>query len=340
MTPSAFTLSIDDPSAIAEARRQATALAQRLGFDETLTGQLAIAITEVGTNIFKHAGRGRLALRGLQVNGTAGLELLALDRGPGIANVAESLRDGHSTAGSPGTGLGALHRLTAQFEIYTQPGKGTVARFEMWPRGPAATPPEAMPQGAVSAPKSGETACGDDWAILSWRGRHALFVVDGLGHGPEAATAARTAVETVRKNDRLSAVDLIASVHDALRPTRGAAAAVAILEPEKELCTYCGVGNISASIRADGASRSMVSHNGILGHQVRKLQDFSYPFPGNALCIAHSDGLSARWNLADYPGLESRHPALVAAVLFRDYSRERDDATVVAVRSRKLGTGT
>jgi hypothetical protein len=144
-------------------------------------------------------------------------------------------------------------------------------------------------------------------------------------------------VDTAAKGAHLSPVDLIASVHDALRPTRGAAAAVAILEPGKELCTYCGVGNIAASIRANGATRSMVSHNGILGHQVRKLQDFSYPFPRGALCIAHTDGVSARWDLAAYPGLEQRHPSLVAAVLFRDHARERDDATIAAVRNEEPG---
>ena len=190
-----------------------------------------------------------------------------------------------------------------------------------------------MPQGALSAPKSGETVSGDDWTILSWHGRHALFVVDGLGHGPDAAVAARAAMDAAAKGMRLAAVDLIASVHDALRPTRGAAAAVAVLEPAKELCTYCGIGNIAASIRSGGTSRSMVSHNGILGHQVRRFGDFTYPYPRGALCIAHSDGLSARWDLAAYPGLEQRHPSLVAAVLFRDHGRERDDATVAVVRN-------
>ena len=337
MRPAGAVIAIDDPSGVPEARRRAVDLAQKLAFGSTAAGQLAIAVTELGSNIVKHAQRGRIALRSLGTSGTAGVEVLAMDKGPGIANLAESMRDGYSTTGSSGTGLGALQRLTTGFEIYTHAGKGTVVRVEVWSADAPAPAPRAVPQGAVCAPKSGETACGDDWAVLSWRGRHALFVVDGLGHGPDAAAAASAAVDAARSASQLTAPDLMSAVHDALRPTRGAAAAVAVLDPEKELCTYCGIGNIAATIRWNGATRSMVSHNGILGHQVRKIQDFSYPFPQGALCIAHSDGVSARWDLAAYPGLEQRHPSLVAAVLFRDHGRERDDATVAAVRNEEAG---
>src|SRR5262249_34865446 len=146
-----------------------------------------IGVTELGTNIVKHARRGSVALRCLQVNGAAGIEVLAVDGGPGMGNVAESLRDGHSTAGSPGTGLGALQRLTTGFELYTQPGKGLAARFEAWASSAPAPVRGALPQGAMSTPMSGEVVSGDEWALVSVRGRHALFVVDGLGHGPDAA---------------------------------------------------------------------------------------------------------------------------------------------------------
>jgi hypothetical protein len=125
------------------------------------------------------------------------------------------------------------------------------------------------------------------------------------------------------------------AVHEALRSTRGAAAAVAVLEPRREACTFCGIGNIVFRIHAGGSCRHMVSHNGILGHQVRKFQVFSYRFPRGALCIAHSDGIAPRWDLNHYPGLSARHPSLVAGVLFRDHRRGRDDATVVVVRNEE-----
>src|SRR5262249_44389299 len=147
--------------------------------------------------------------------------------------------------------------------------------------------PGYLPHGALCTPKAGETVSGDDWMLLSKGGRHALLVVDGLGHGPDAAAAARTALLAAQSAQQLVAVDLVAQMHDALRATRGAAASVAVLQPERALCTYCGIGNIAASIRSNGTSRCMVSHNGILGHQVRKIQDYTYPFPRGALCVAH-----------------------------------------------------
>jgi hypothetical protein len=142
----------------------------------------------------------------------------------------------------------------------------------------------------------------------------------------------------VHAHPQLGAAALMEQIHSALRPTRGAAAAVAVLNAAMGVCTYCGVGNISATLHAGGKARSMVSHNGILGHQVRKMVEFTYPLQDHALCILHSDGLSARWSLERYPGLASRHPALVAAVLYRDFRRVRDDATVLALRHAGRGS--
>jgi anti-sigma regulatory factor (Ser/Thr protein kinase) len=323
---------IADSSGVAEARRAAAALAALARLDDNACGELALAMTEAGGNILKHAQRGRILVRVIERDRAFGVEVLAIDRGPGMANVAESMRDGHSTAGSPGTGMGALQRMTTGFEIWSQPGKGTIARFEVWSRAPAASP-RALPAGAISLPKAGEEVCGDAWTLVQGRGRLVLLVVDGLGHGRDAAVAARAAVAAAERNAARNAAELLETVHAALRPTRGAAAAVMLLQPESELCTICGVGNIAAMIRSAGRTRSMVSHNGTLGHQVHKMQEFSYPFPRGSLLIAHTDGIATHWDLAAYPGLEARHPAIVAAALCRDFDRGRDDLTVVALRN-------
>jgi len=325
-------VAIGDPSGVAEARRTAAALAKPLGFSETAAGQLALATTEVASNIVKHAQRGALVFRRVEHEGRLGIEVLALDKGPGIANLAESLRDGHSTAGSAGQGLGALLRMTTGFELFSQPGNGTMARFEVWARAAPHVPPSVL-EGVVCVAKDGEEVCGDAWASTPWRDRQIVVLADGLGHGPDAAVASRAALAAAAKHAGLKAVEIMEAVHGALRPTRGAAAAVIVLQPAKRLCDFCGVGNIAAAVWHGGKARNMVSHNGILGHTVRTFQEFSYPFPAGALCIAHSDGLTARWDIGAYPGLGMRHPSIVAGVLFRDYSRGRDDATVVAVRN-------
>jgi hypothetical protein len=206
--------------------------------------------------------------------------------------------------------------------------------MEVW-KAAAAAP--ALPLGSLCVEKPGEAISGDAWCMAPGRGSVAVFVVDGLGHGPDAAEAARAAIETVLDNAARDASDIMDAVHRSLRPTRGAAAALALLQPQSELCTFCGIGNIGAVIRDAGGSRALVSHNGTLGHQLRKIQEFTYPFRAGALLVMHSDGVGTRWDLAAYPGLEARHPALAAAALYRDFTRGRDDATVLAVRNPRAG---
>jgi hypothetical protein len=100
---------------------------------------------------------------------------------------------------------------------------------------------------------------------------------------------------------------------------------------------YAGVGNISAVIVTGEGTRSLVSHNGTVGHQMRKAQEFVYPWTSGALLVVHSDGLATHWKLDQYPGLLRQDPALVAAMLYRDHSRRRDDVSVVACRLNGAG---
>jgi anti-sigma regulatory factor (Ser/Thr protein kinase) len=330
-------LPISGASGAADARRAVASLAAALQFDETTAGELALAVTEAATNIAKHARDGAIVARILPRGESGGIEVLAIDKGPGM-DVAASMRDGHSTAGTQGSGLGALSRVASGLDIWSRPGSGTLLRFEVWPKALAQNGgPARLASGVICTEKHGEEVCGDNWALLQGRGRIVALVVDGLGHGLEAAQASRAAVEMVKSKAHLDAVDLMDAVHGALRPTRGAAAAIAMLQAESEVCTFCGVGNIAASIRSGGTSRSMVSHNGTLGHSVRRIQDFQYPFPKGALLVMHSDGLATHWDLRSYPGIEMRHPSMVAAALYRDHSRGRDDLTVLTVRN---GAGT
>lgn len=326
-------LVIDDASQVAEARRRAVALAASLGFDETRAGAVALAVTEAATNLIKHATRGEIIAGRIADGAGPGMEFYVVDRGPGIANVAASLRDGESSAGSPGLGLGSLTRLTSSFELYTERGKGTVLHFEVY----AEPQPDGRPGGveaaAVCVPKSGEDVAGDTWLLREGKGRAVLLVADGLGHGTDAAAAAAAARKFVWDHWEREPAELIDGIHHALKSTRGAAAAVVALKADSGVGTYCGVGNIACSVRAGGLSRSLVSHNGTLGHVLRKIQEFSFPFPPQAVLVAASDGITTRWNLADYPGLEHRSPALIAGTIFRDHERRSDDATVAVVRN-------
>jgi anti-sigma regulatory factor (Ser/Thr protein kinase) len=328
---------VEDRSQIGSVRRASAEMAQSLGFTEPSAGKIALAITEAGTNIVKHAGRGMIILRGLMRGRVGGLEILALDRGPGIANAAASLRDGASTAGSSGTGLGSLSRTADEFDLYSHGGRGAALRMAFWSQPERA--PDSLELGAVNIAKAGEAVSGDDWAFESDGHRGTLLVADGLGHGPEAARAARAATQLLAERPFDPPEALIEACHATLIPTRGAAVAAVRLDRGAGTGTFAGVGNIAGRVHVAAAQRNLVSHNGTVGHNVRRIQEFSFPFPKDALLVVHSDGLQTHWSLADYPGLAARHAGLIAGVLYRDHDRGRDDVTVVVVRSKEPLTG-
>jgi anti-sigma regulatory factor (Ser/Thr protein kinase) len=344
---------ITEASQIMLAKRAATELARNLGFNETEEGKVALLVTELATNLIKHATSGQLLIHGLTQAGSNSIELLALDKGPGMENVARCLRDGYSTAGSPGTGLGAIFRTSSLADIYSVPEAGTAvlariqakvssSRFQVPSQNTLdlrlSTQHSALGTldvGAVCIPKAGEEVCGDAWAVDQRPGRWVLMVADGLGHGLGAAEAVQEAVRVFRAHAAQAPAEIIAAAHAALRATRGAAVAVTELDRTKQQVRFCGVGNIAGAILLAAGGRSMVSHNGIVGHRAVKIQEFTYPWSTDALLVMHSDGLVTHWSFDAYPGLIRRQPSLIASVLYRDFSRGRDDVTVIVAKERE-----
>jgi anti-sigma regulatory factor (Ser/Thr protein kinase) len=326
-------IAIADQSQIAAARRSAEALARELRFDELRVGRVALIATEIVSNILKHASHGHLLLTRFADGTGGGIELLALDKGPGIADVARALEDGYSTAGSPGTGLGAIRRQADISEIYSRPGGGTVVMARVLGEGGGAAMAASEGElGIVLVPYPGEIECGDSWAFGLKSGAPSLFAVDGSGHGPQAALAARSAVEAFEKSDQMDSVRVMEIIHRALAPTRGAAVAVARIDRAARLVRFSGVGNISAALISDGAIKRMVSLNGTAGHVAPRIREFAYPYNGAATIILHSDGVSAKWDLAAYPGLAACRPSVIAGVLSRDFRRTNDDALIAVLR--------
>ena len=331
-------LPILESSQAGEARRIAIALASRLGFNETERGKVGIVVTEVANNLVRHAVDGKLLLQPLTRNNIEGIEILALDKGPGMSNISQCLRDGFSTAGTPGTGLGAISRLSAFCDIYSVANVGTACLAQLWASPlPTSQPDSNLESGVVCLPKTGEEISGDAWAIDQDSGRSLVLVADGLGHGPQAALASREAVRIFRANLGRSPKEIVEAAHAALRSTRGAALAIAEVDVERLTVRFAGVGNISGAILSPLKSNSMVSYNGTVGHEVRKIQEFVYQWPKGGLLVMHSDGLGTQWRLDRYPGLVAKHPSLIAGVLYRDFNRGRDDVTVLVAREGEMG---
>jgi anti-sigma regulatory factor (Ser/Thr protein kinase) len=325
-----ISISGSDTSQTGSARRQALSLAAEMHFDDLRQGQLGIIVTEAAGNIASHAGSGEIILSGWTYEQQSGIDMLALDKGRGIENLSAALQDGYSTAGTPGNGLGAMSRLASQFQVFSSAGNGT-AVFARVLQTSDQTESESQPyrMSSISVPIPGESVCGDAWSVQRTPGRSRYIVADGLGHGPLAHEAAAEAVRVFHLYRNLTPEQVLIEIHAALAKTRGAAISIAEILHDKGVLNYTGAGNIVAAICFGGKTRSLVSMNGTVGHTVGKFQQFSYPWePGSAL-IMHSDGLATRWNVEQYPGLASRHPALLAGVLFRDFCRKRDDATIL-----------
>lgn len=319
-------LPIDDSSQVGHARRVARHLATDLGFDDIDAGRVALTATELATNLLKHADHGELHLRAIAAQSGSGVEIVAVDRGPGFS-LSECLADGFSTGGTQGTGLGALMRQAQVFDAYSDP-KGSVVLVQLFRRGDSAL---SLRFGVSQHSFNDDPACGDVWHLAIDGQRISALVIDGIGHGEDAQEAGLAGARAFAEAPFAEPEPSISSMHQAMSGTRGGAAAVALFDARLGNLRFAGIGNIGASLLSTQTSRGLASHPGIVGSQFRKARAFDYPVEGDQLLVMYSDGLQSRWNLRDYPGLVHRHPALIATVLHRDYCRGRDDVTVLVI---------
>jgi anti-sigma regulatory factor (Ser/Thr protein kinase) len=326
-------LRVEDASAVAASRNAVLAMADRLQFPAARAGQLALAVTEAASNLHKHADEGSLLLCVNRDAQAPGIELVTIDAGPGLPDVTAALRDGHSTAGTLGIGLGAIRRLADFCDLYSVPGHGTALVARFWPR---PGPPPARWAGLVR-PITGETECGDVYgAVHSEPEPESGEVVtgvlcDGLGHGPLAAAAAAQGVTAVLDDPAGEPAALLERVHRRMSGTRGGA--VGIVQLCGQVARFAGLGNVAASILSGGSRKSMLSIPGIAGHQARTIRQFEYQVPPGAAVILHSDGISSRWEAAALPGIDARDPLLIAAMLLAEAGIHRDDAGVLVLKS-------
>lgn len=334
-------IAIDESTGVSEARRAAQRLAESHGFEPHQRSQLEIVVTEAGSNVVKHAGKGEIVLRAFRARngavgeGTTGVEVLALDRGPGIADYGAARVDGWSSSSTLGLRLGSIDRLSRESDVYSRASGGLALFARVWANAqPSPARGRRVDVGGVSISMPNESACGDAWTSDATERRLRVLVVDGVGHGLAAQQAALLAVQVFARAAESSTTQVLQAIHVALRPTRGAAASLAEIDFEQGVLRYCGVGNVTALVHDASRVRHCVAHHGTLGHGTVRTQEFQYPWAADALLVLHTDGLSSRWSLEGYAGLASKHPALVAGVLYRDHTRGNDDVTVVAARGR------
>lgn len=323
-------LEVADVSQIGEARRRIALIATEHGLEQRTIDRLAVVCSELTTNLVKHAKGGSMIAQCLSDGSNIGIELFALDKGRGMSNIEDCFRDGFSTTGTLGTGLGAITRMSDSVSVSSSQSRGTVIQARLWSYKTASVD-EGI--GGLTVPLKGELLSGDKWIACKIQDGFYCLVVDGLGHGFEAAEAARLAVKRFKENLSLNPASMIDVLHRALRGTRGAAGAVARINFKQHELEYAGLGNITGLLVTNSDFKHLTSLNGTLGYEARKITAFTLPWSAQSVLVMHSDGLSSRVSedtaLSDN---QSNSASIIAASLYLHQSKAIDDATVMVVK--------
>jgi hypothetical protein len=287
------------------------------GFPHAGVKRVARAATEIATQVVSHPSAGRMLVRFAQWGERRAVELIS------------------TVSTEPAAQAAPFHPAVLPsdlFEAYAVSGKGTAMLARLWDSPPHGPADRRFAVGSMAEPYPGEIVSGDAWAVEQQGPRVVTLVADGLGHGEHAAAASAAAVSEFRRHHRRPVEVIAAELHRTLRPTRGAAIALAEVDGDAGTVRFCGIGNISARLLVAGQAHELISMYGIAGYHRQRFQTFTQGWPHDGMLVLHSDGLSAKWDVAAYPEMNMQHPQLVAATLMRDATRARDDALVVAVR--------
>lgn len=357
--PRLWDVPVRDSTRVRDARVAAEDAAALAGLDERSTAAVSLVATELATNLLKHARDGEVLIDVVQPSvlregdRARAVQIAALDHGPGIADVAEALRDGFSTTRSLGAGLGTCRRLSDEFGLHSVLGRGTVAVARVGggappspdgdgPRGDGGPSAPVIRAGGVNVPYARADHSGDAWVWVRSGDRHTLMLADGLGHGPEAARASTAAVEAVLRRPHLAPAEALRRLHEELGATRGAAVVVAQLDTRTGRLRFAGVGNIGARLREGDRWRSLLSRPGIVGHhRPGTVREDDLAWSAGSVLILHTDGLPSSWVPPSDPCLTEADPAVTAAVTIRDAGSAarpvRDDTAVAVLTSAPPG---
>lgn len=327
-----FNSATQNESSLILLRSRLSAITQRLGVSELKQENMLLVASELVSNNVKHAsGRGMVQLW-KQPGGM--LDLLSLDFGPGIANLAAAEEDGYSTASTLGKGLGAIRRLSDESYIYTQqehPGfpkkwSGTVilARFHLDKGNKEAR--SGFRFGMFSRSLSDERYNGDR-IYLQQAGKLLRWLhLDGIGHGEEAEVA--TADLAVHLVSCELPEDMLVSVDQQLASTRGAVAIAGEIDLAKCNLRLSGVGDMHAHLYDQEQIQHFAFAPGILGREHRSATLLQNEFGKKCVILTASDGIRRNWDAANFIGLFNQHPQLIAYTLGNIMGRISDDQSI------------
>jgi len=332
--PPPQTLEILHPSNVGTARRAAKALAESIGFDPAACEETALVMTELATNLIKHARGGELTLTPLDDSGRAGLEIGSRDTGPGIADVEQALADRFSTAGTRGSGLGAVNRLMDELDIKSERGRGTRIVCRKWVRQPTASiRPCPLSFGVATRPRHTGADNGDAFVVKQWAESALVGVIDGLGHGQFAHCAAQAARQFVEGHCDRPLDQIFRGTARACRATRGVVMALARFDWGLGRLAFASVGNIEVRVFPHSEPFRFAMRRGVVGLSAPDALVTEHPWPPDHVLVLHTDGLRTHWGWKDFPGVADQPATAIAQELLRLLAKEEDDATVIVVRN-------
>ena len=331
---------IEDRSYVSYLKREIHSNAVKAKFSEKKVGEIDIVVSEITSNVVKHAGKAEFLYRIEKSETETTIELICIDQGPGMADVAKMIKDGESTTQTLGQGLGAIHRLSNIAQIYSKPGWGTIVYAVIYDKQvkgefvpPSLRSSDLISINALCVPKPRETDCGDGYRIRQTPAGLMIFFADGLGHGPLAKEAVDTAGDVFMTTTETDPVAIIRNLHENIRRTRGLVGTVTVLDTKLKEFRFCGVGNIHARFYAGIESRNFMSYNGTVGLNIPNTINASrVTLEKNQHLILCSDGIQTRWDLARYPGIFKYSTMILAACIYKDFTRRNDDSSILIAK--------
>lgn len=327
---------MEERSYVSYVKREIHNQVVRAHFSERQVGEIDIIVSELTSNLIKHAGQGELLVRVQDLDeATSRIEVVSIDNGPGIADTARMQKDGVSTTHTLGHGLGAINRLSNLSQLYSIPGWGTVVysmvKTKTKKSNPA--PHNGVEVRALCVNKPREEVCGDGFAVKRSRQATSIFFGDGLGHGKNAKTAVDIASDFFYKSRAKDPVEMIRQLHQNIRRTRGLVGVVAVAELTAKQWQICGVGNISSRIYSGIGYKNYMSYNGTIGLTIpNSMNATTIPFEPNQHLVSYSDGIQSRWDLSKYPAILKYDNIILAAAIYKDHSRGNDDSSILVAK--------
>jgi anti-sigma regulatory factor (Ser/Thr protein kinase) len=330
-SPAPISINVTDSLRVRAVARTAKSFAGEIGFESRDAEEIALVVTELASNLVKHAGHGVLRLAATE--GRVGIRVESEDRGPGIADTEQAVTDGFSTAGSLGAGLGTVNRLMDELDFYSCSPSGIRIVCHRWKRPrPAVLGDRRLEFGVATRAYRRGPENGDAFIVRQWDNYALAGVIDGLGHGQFAQRAAQTARRYVELHFDQSLDHIFRGVGRACRATRGVVMALTRFDLDRNLLTIASVGNIETRLIAETGRFNPIIRRGIIGMNAPNPVPCEHPWTPKSLLIIHSDGLQSHWDWKNFQDLIHETPDVIAQRLLAELGKIDDDATVLVAR--------